>query len=170
MKKHEKTISYDEARKTLLFCNAYTRMEAIIGMVGKMGLTEWLKVLGEEWSCCDNIASYLPALKKLLPKCSLHPMMDDEELTALAALPETLTVYRGCGPLNRKGASWTLDRDVAVKFPFLSRYKVESPLLISATVQKDKVLAFKQGRNESEIITFSAVPFAVESISMPQDC
>lgn len=164
-------ISYNEAMNTLLFCDSYTRLGAILDMVGKLAMDEWLKVLGEEWSTCDNIAAYYSALKKVLPKNGpVREMMDDNECLAFSALPETLTVYRGCGPRNRKGASWTLERDVAVKFPFFSRYEVESPLLISATVEKSNVLAFKQGRNESEIITFSAVPFAVEPIPVKQDC
>jgi hypothetical protein len=62
-----------------------------------------------------------------------------------------------------------MDRNVALMFPFLSRYRVKIPMLISATVKKSKVLAFKQDRDESEIITFSAVPFAVEPISASFD-
>lgn len=33
-------------------------------------------------------------------------------------LPDEFTIYRGCGPLNKGGFSWSLDRDVAAWFPF----------------------------------------------------
>jgi hypothetical protein len=39
---------------------------------------------------------------------------------------------------------------------YTNRYEVPDPLLVTSTVSKRKVLAFKRGRDEDEVITFSA--------------
>lgn len=159
------SLSFDDASTVACWCDSYSRLGAIVHMAGKMNKGDWFGVLGEWWTQCDNIAFLLWWLKELLPrKGPVMEMMYEEEREAFRGLPENLTVYRGCGSWNKKGASWTLDRDVALKFPFLNRYRVKTPLLITATVKKSKVLALKLGRNESEIITFSTVPFTVEPI------
>ena len=66
------------------------------------------------------------------------------------------------------GASWSLDRDVAARFSFLSRYlaaqPLAQPLLLTATVAKENVLAVKLGRDEAEIVTFSARRQRVDSL------
>jgi hypothetical protein len=79
-------------------------------------------------------------------------------------LPEEFRVYRGCAEFNKAGVCWSLDREVAAKFPFLLRYCVENPLLISATVQKSSVLAVKLDREEAEVITFAAVPASIDPL------
>lgn len=47
-----------EAREVLKWANSYSRMEMVIDQHLKMHRQEWLQLLGEEWSCCDNIAQY----------------------------------------------------------------------------------------------------------------
>lgn len=81
-------------------------------------------------------------------------MMDEEEQAALAALPDTLTVYRGCtAELNEDGLSWTLDRNRAVWFAkrFAGVHEGE-PVVHVGEVSKSQVIAHFLGRNESEIV------------------
>jgi hypothetical protein len=59
---------------------------------------------------------------------------------------------------------WSLDRSVALKFPFLNRYEVPDAVLVTATVKKSSVLAFLLSREEEEIVTFKAIRTSVESI------
>jgi hypothetical protein len=126
----------------------------------------WLRILGENWTTCDNIFQYTGLIKRLLPKSGpVIQMMTDEELSAYELLPATITIYRGCGKKNRKGASWSQNKDIASKFPFLNRYKVADPMLITATVKKEHVLALKLDRNESEIIAFNVKVVKSESLS-----
>ena len=58
----------------------------------------------------------------------------------------------GCGPINKHGFSWSLSREVAMRFPFMRRYGTDTPLLLTATIRKDRAAALKLGRNEQEII------------------
>jgi len=106
------------------------------------------------------------ALRRLLPPSGpVLEMMDSAELVAYRSLPARLTVFRGCGEINMLGASWSLDRDVAARFPTLNRYRQTAPLLVTATVRRDRVLALKLDRDESEIITFHARRTAIEPLT-----
>ena len=160
-------LTIEDAREKLRFCNSYTRMEALIALAPVMANSDWLRVLGEEWTGCDNIAQYRRQLRRMLP--SQGPaieMMEPSELEAFSALPEKITVYRGCGPHNMLGASWSLDRAVAVRFVTLHRYRVERPLLVTAIVAKSRVVAVKLDREESEVITFAARRVRVEAANV----
>jgi hypothetical protein len=90
--------------------------------------------------------------------------MTPEESSVFDALPSALIVYRGAGERNKNGASWSLSKEVADRFPRGPRYSVADPTLYSAHVQKDRVLAVKLARKEAEVITFAARIFAAERI------
>lgn len=81
-------------------------------------------------------------------------MMDEEEQAALAALPDTLTVYRGCHrELNEDGLSWTLDRDRAAWFARrFADVTGADPIVHVGEVRKADVMAYFLGRNEAEIV------------------
>ena len=113
----------------LKFCNSYSRMGAVIGLYGTMPPEQWWRVLGCEWTSCDNIASYTEWLK---PKCRLSSrlrlnMMNRDQRAAYDALPDSSTIYKGCCQNNRYCMSWTLDRDVAADFPTLNRSAKTNP-------------------------------------------
>lgn len=78
--------------------------------------------------------------------------MEADELKALKAMPDILTVYRGIGAQthNPNGLSWTLSKEKAVWFA--QRFKRISPTLISGQVKKVDVYAYFTGRNEQEIV------------------
>jgi hypothetical protein len=82
--------------------------------------------------------------------------MSPEESAAYDALPQTVTIHRGCDASVLTGASWSLDWDTANSFPFLGRYKVPNPVVVEARVKKSRTLALKLGRGEAEVITFGA--------------
>lgn len=65
------------------------------------------------------------------------------------------------------GLSWSLDREIASKFPFLNRYRVAKPVLITATVSKSKILALKLDRGEREVITLVPKRVSVEQLVAP---
>ena len=161
-------MTYDEANNRLVHCDSYSKMDEILRLAKDYwGPSElWLRILGECWSGCDNIFAYKNILKNLMPQEGpVLEMMSDDELAVYETLPDTVTIYRGCGKKNKNGASWSLDRDVAAKFPFLNRYQVDNPMLVTAKVKKCHVLAVKLCRNESEVITFNAKPVKVEPLN-----
>lgn len=125
----------------------------------------WLKLLGHECTRFDAVRHHVPTLRRVLGVAGpLLPMMDTGEQTAFGALADKLTVYRGCSVRFLRGVSWSLNPDVARGFIKLARYRVSDPVLVTATVRKQDVLAIKLDRQEEEIITFKARRVAKELI------
>lgn len=155
--------------QALRMSDSYTRMQVLVELGFLMPLDEWLVVLGREWTCCDNIGKYYALLRRMMPDGGpLRQMMTSDEQAAYDALPDRLTVYRGCGAANKRGASWSVSRSVATRFPFLMRYRAADPLLITAAVLKRRVLAVKLDRGEAEVITFHCRVTAVQSLDRPE--
>ena len=75
-------------------------------------------------------------------------LMDKAERAALAAMPDVLTIYRGGS--TKKGLSWTLTEEKARWFA--SRHRDGKSRVYKATVPKDKVYAYLNGRKEHEIV------------------
>jgi hypothetical protein len=90
--------------------------------------------------------------------------MEPEVLISYAALPDPITVYRGCSARHLTGMSWSLDPNYARRFPTLNRYKVPDPVLVTAVTRKKDVLALILDREEQEIVTFKAKRKCVEPI------
>lgn len=154
-------LTLEEARTILGLCNSYSRLEAMSDLVHRLEWAEWVTLLGEEWSVCDNISQWAETLADETPFAELmdNPalgrlMMTEEERKALAALPDELTIWRGCYAVNKWGLSWSLDGAVAARFPTLHRYRREgeTPLLVRATVRRDRIIALKLDREEAEVI------------------
>jgi hypothetical protein len=160
-------ITLKEARAELAMANSYTRMGILIDLAERgMRMSSWLRVLGEEWEVSDNVGDYFQELYEIFewaPSPAL-PMMNAAERRVFDALPETVTIYRGCGPHNQTGFSWSLSRDVAADFPFMHRYEQAEPLLVTATIDKEHILAYKDGREEQEIVVFGLDDLNVLSV------
>jgi len=152
--------SIEDARQQLTRCDSYSRLPTLLNMW--MNEADWLQLLGEEWSSCDNIGHHIDELFNSPMWMSDHAgpavkrvMMTTEEQAAYDALPEIVTVYRGCYAQNKWGFSWSLSKDTAERFPMLNRYKQHGQaLLVTSQVKKEKIVAVKLDRNECEIITF----------------
>lgn len=78
--------------------------------------------------------------------------LDDDERDALAAMPKTLTIYRGCADWNEQGWSWSTDFAKAKWFAERALSPDGNRMVVKATVSKSFVLGFLTGRNESEIV------------------
>jgi hypothetical protein len=145
--------------------NHYSRLPLLLALADRMERREWLQLLGRAWSSCDNIGPHRLQLRTLLPPAGPVPeLMESAEADAYLALPDRLTIYRGCGERNLLGASWSLERETAARFPLLHRYRQARPLLVTATVRKAHVLAVKLDRQEAEIITFRARRVSIEPL------
>ena len=108
-------------------------------------------------------------------------MMDEKEQEYFDALPEDVTLYRGCciNELNYLkgeddedndgsclGISWTTDRGVAEFFAFRDEYNREDRVVVSAVVKKSSIITFINDRGEYECIfldIFSIKPQIVTS-------
>ena len=146
---HEDVLSY---------CDSFSRLPTLLEIAHEMHPREWLKVLGDEWSGCDNIGYHIDDLADQLQfyQYPIREMMDLDEQRKYDELPEIVEIYRGCYSNNKRGMSWSLVRAVAEKFPFLLRYRQPGqPLLVRARVRKSDIVAVKLDRGEMEIITFN---------------
>jgi hypothetical protein len=147
-------------RKAMIWANSYERLPLLLDWSADVPSADWLRVLGEEWDGFDNIGHHADQLLDTFFSHVYHDglvveMMDDAEREAFAQLPDVLTIYRGCYAVNKWGFSWSLDRDIAERFPFTNRYGGEGrPLLVKASIHKSKVIALKLSRGEAEIVAF----------------
>jgi hypothetical protein len=159
----------DRARAQLFrWSDSFTRLPEILALAETQQLTrsQWLQLLGENWSSCDNIGLHLQALRQQLPPLGpVVEMMTAAELAYWQQLPDEITIYRGCGQINTDGACWSLSREVASGFPSLNRYQQSEALLVVATVRRENVLAVKLDRDEAEIITLRAKPLEVQMLA-----
>lgn len=94
----------------------------------------------------------LPFLKEP----SIHPfIMSEEEKEYLDNLPSHVLVYRGASKKafekRKYGISWTTSQEIAEFFAF-DRQNNGDGIVLSAEVDKDKILAFFNGRKEYEVI------------------
>lgn len=157
------TLGIDSAREALRLCNSYDRIPTLLALWTGCAVewNEWLELLGEEWSGSDNIGLHLDALfdtplsDVLFGANERRFLLTPEESEAWERLPDRVTIYRGCYASNKWGLSWSLDRDLAAKFPTLHRYKQDGqPLLVKAVAEKTKIAAVKLDRGEAEIIAY----------------
>jgi hypothetical protein len=131
-------------RKNLRFANSYSRMPALLSL---SRAPDFWSLVGEEWSCCDNISQYRMPLIRLMESerrnrgFPIRAAMSPNAMNVFAQLPDVVTIWRGCYSTNRMGLSWTLDRTVAAKFPFLLRYRQArgEPLVLEATIRRDDI-------------------------------
>ena len=120
------SATIDMRLEALRYAYSYTRMGALLALRRRRDF--WSHV-ANEWSGCDNIGSYFYKIVSiLLDRQERHgfPILDamnDDAKAAFAALPDVVTIWRGCYSHNVRGISWTLDRGIAARFPFLHRYR-----------------------------------------------
>ena len=164
----EKNLSVRRAQQFInRWCNSYERIFEVFTLMYRLkSRADRLKLLGMNWKCSDNVGRYAHEIRCTIgTEGPILPMMNARERRAYDKLPEEVTIYRGCDRKRLDGMSWSLKRKVAERFPFLTRYKAEDPVLITATVLKSDVLAVFLGRKEWEIVTFKAKRVKTEDLA-----
>ena len=158
------------AERLLRYHDSYSRLPEIIRFDRMMNRRSWLRLLGEYWSILDNLGAWCAVLRMLVPSRTTSLLMNEEERAAWRALPDIVTVYRGCSDINMDGLSWSLCPEVAARFPTLGRYTPPAgkrPLLVTGKVAKSRVSAVKLDRSEQEIIALHVRRVAVENLAPP---
>ena len=150
------------------FCNSYQRIPAILRLESDPAEPlKWFRLLGEEWTDCDNVGQYKDEILERLrdaTRAQLDAMMNEEEQAAWADLPDEITAFRGCSAINQDGMSFSLSRDIAANFLSLHRYETEEPLLVEAKIPK-RFSVLKLVRSEQEIISTAKGAAVVVSIT-----
>ena len=154
-----------EAYSAAAFADCYSRMNVLVELAPKMERSDWLTLLGEWWSGCENIEFHQGMLKALLgTRGPISEMMNAEEREQWDALPDELKCYRVCGKKYVSGPSWALDAEIARQFPKVNPFVAEEPLLLTGSVRKESVLAIKLDRTAPELISFSVRPLSVHEL------
>lgn len=97
-------------------------------------------------------------------------MMNEEDKEVYGSLPDEITVYRGAQHKNAKvrGCSWTLNEKRAIWFARRwTLYGGETGKLYRATIRKDRVFLYTNGRGEEEIVLNPFSLRNVEEIELP---
>ena len=174
---HAPAAEVDYLREILVREDSYSRMPTLLALYplcracGTAAKDAWFTVLGDEWTSCDNVGSYLPELTTVLRANQRRwkLLMDEREAAAHRELPPAVTLYRGCGAQNRLGLCWTTERQIAARFPFTNRYRQAEPLLLEARVPKERIVAVKLDRKESEAITLVEARDIVSTVKLREE-
>lgn len=152
----EATREQDWSRYVWLHERPY-RLDAFVNVADELDDAQYWSLLAHIWVDSENIWQNL-ALWQLSLRCdrpAREHFMDETERRDFDALPEVLTVYRGCSALvNEQGLSWTLEADRAVWFA--QRFGPASPLVLTGQVAKCDVVGRLDGRGEQEIVVADA--------------
>lgn len=97
------------------------------------------------WQHHDRFPSYFNAIR---PKRYLL-MTQKERNKLLNEFDDVVTIYRGCGPDNEDGWSWTTQLKVAEWF---AKRFANDDYVITMKCNKSDILALLQSRSEDEII------------------
>lgn len=129
------------------------RFDAFISISDKLEQQPKLywELLGDIWVDSENIWQNKSRWKFLMetgPKKNREYFMSEEDREIFKNLPETLTVYRGY-VRNKSGFSYTLDEDKAKWF---AKRFGKNGKVVKRIVNKDEIFAYKNDRNEQEVI------------------
>lgn len=111
---------------------------------------EYWETISDIWRTVENIWQQKAEWKSVLVSENNHLFMTKEEREFLNALPDEVTVYRGCNIKNEDGYSYTLSIETAQFFS--KRIGCKDGYIIKKVVPKKNIFAYTDGRNESEII------------------
>lgn len=130
------------------------RLNALTKVMEHLSDQRYWELVGKFWTDSENIFQNFKIWRSLWS--SRRPLrqlaMDAEEQAIFGGLAETVTIYRGYQyNASMRGMSWTVDRDRAIWFArrFARR---AAPKLATVTVARSKILAYFDGRNESEVV------------------
>jgi hypothetical protein len=111
----------------------------------------------ENWCVCDGLwpmrKLLLPTLRRRFAQLSPIPFMKPGDRQFYEALPDRVTVFRGCGRRRVRGLPWTTDLTVAEKFARGGRFPPPpDPVIARAEIDKADIFFVSGGRKESELI------------------
>ncbi|MCZ7488609.1 hypothetical protein [Rhizobium rhizogenes] len=157
------------------------RVDALLTVIRSVGASRLWPLIGDVWRDSE---SNMPSRVEWAEIWShaygkqggfrpeFYRVMSAKERRFYRALPETITVYRGCFDASDTMAySWTLDREMAEWFARRKRSQ-ENPVVARMDVHKSNVLAYFAGRNESEVVidfNFGGEDYEIEIIELPAE-
>lgn len=162
---NQDSINWDD----IIYCENTDNLQNIIIFHQNIMSDEvYWKTIGHCYTSSSLGHSNKSVISKYLngKRANRHFLMEESERTFLNNLPEQITIYRGCSKkeiISKKlRCSWTLDKKVAKSFAFEKNHlnplekKNKSDFdVIEKTINKSEVIAYFNGRQESEILYFA---------------
>lgn len=160
----EEALDSENYQRAICLYERPYRVDALMEYINDYGFEQhpdFWEAVGFVWTDSENIYQMQEAWNYIWRSEApeRHKVMTDEEQTFLNDLQDEFTIFRGVqtGGTNM-GMSWTINFDKAVWFS--KRYQKRGAVL-SATVNKENVLAYFGGRGESEIVIFPEMAHCV---------
>lgn len=124
---------------------------------GFLSKEDYSKILGDVWVESENPngdANVKPLQSaSMFRKADKEILMTPEELAVYNALPKKCTVYRGVGiSRQEKGLSWTRSKKKANWFAHRFDNETKKGYILKGKIEKEKVLAYLNRRDEDEIV------------------
>lgn len=116
------------------------------------GGDDW-DLIADVWIDSENIWQHDVEWADVLTGDGHRQMMTDDEANRLDGLPDTVTIWRGCQyGVNEDGLSYTLDANRAHWFATRYARDDDQPVVIEATVPRNRIIALCTRRSEEEVI------------------
>ena len=159
----------------LYLFDGHKRFPALLKIEHLLPDKEYWKCLNLVW---DNIEVSAPDQREWLrlftsPRPQRQFLMSASERRAFAAMPDTLTIYRGYAKGKvRSGISWTLSKErarffadyaIGARRQLLCGHQGGNPMIVASKCHKRDVLAYFNGRGEQEIVINPRHVFAKRS-------
>ena len=122
---------------------------------GLLSDQEYWSLLADVWVDSENIREFPDRWESLLAseRGHRHSMMQEDELTEYACLPEVIYVYQGHTVDRDDGWSWTTDLAKAEWFARrFASMEGDAPLVTHGNVEKRRIHAYLTRRGESEVL------------------
>lgn len=139
------------------------RLNAFLEVADKLPCDEFSRLLASIYTDSENIWQNEDTWRGLLARgIDQSVSMTDSEQQALAALPDEITVYRGYAERGTaEGFSWTTDYDKACWFAKRLAQAGDACFVAEATIPKNDVIWYFEGRGESEIVVASPEKYRI---------
>jgi hypothetical protein len=148
------------------YVTSTNRLRELLRLVAFAPADTFWPVFNRIWPSCDDTSWYQGDVVTLLRnhRATMPLFLGAEASEFYRSLPSAFKVYRGCSRNRSRGLSWTLSANVAFGFARGHRgIRVPDPVIASAVVSKNSVLAVFAERSESEIlIAKRTVPHMVD--------
>jgi hypothetical protein len=138
--------SMDETTDYLISFNSYERtaaMALLMSVIANDRPEHCIRIFLNFALMCDapwNHRSVIAdALRRARTQVDWPDLLEPDERAFYAALPDLVSVWRGCEECRERGISWTLDRAVAEGFAQGKRCRNRFPTLARAQIPKPHI-------------------------------
>jgi hypothetical protein len=134
-------LPLDQASKDLGMFDSYSRTEAMVHvMISAQEAADRMKVFLEWGNMCDAPWPWRSIIADMLRRAcseiSLADVLPPDERSRYDALPDPVSVWRGCDQGRERGLHWTTDQAIAEQFASGKRCINPRPTLVSAQIPK----------------------------------